>query len=665
MLIIDENIAKQLEILTHISNLLQRASVPQSVKGYSPELLLLSRQRSSAGGDLPSLITKEQGHSRDWLPTADPKSPIEMVRDMTELVLPRSTSPDVIRQLVLIGKVMEETQRQLKAYVDVQLVDFYTHVQRKASPGFEFPIIQSCNRTLDERGVTTAVRSLATPPVNHLDGRYTDVSNAFSKSKGKKKENEPLQLLPLESGRDEESTVDPAISPSFLPSVPQNFITRARDAPTRTSMACRLADQRNAARELQSFLYLILEAALYQSGATSAAVYINFIPPPVTIVAKNNWQESLATSITGHSETPSATRNGGREEYLSCVAHINGNFPLQVNYSSNSVLTTVAATNVAVNLNYSEFQGGAADGIFGGVPMEAESNRVTEGGGPGLQSLLSLHNGVVVPMKPTGCLVLANKWKSTNGVSDGTFSRLDEHVAWSAALLCGSVLRRYDQQLLLQCRWAPSCITALKPFIKENIIATNGLKLPSGIPKKSQKRHMHGVSTKRIRSNAAIPTVEVAGLGCKATWFKVPPEASDAAAASLIFHPKHDVRSSILTIVRTADRKLTKALQQQINSAAADKETDSNPSHSGAALDYLNDEDLFQEASQYINNLESLWQKSIGERHAMHTIVRNYNRIIDSQEEKITHLELRVRQLNTQIVELEHRIPQRRRTILL
>jgi hypothetical protein len=499
--------------------------------------------------------------------------------------------------------------------------------------------------------------------------------------------------------------------PSSMPPARGGFCSRTTSSyalPHNAPMAHRMEEERAAAAELQSFFCLLLEAAVRQTDATAAAVYLDDAILHTPNGNNNNDQSFLRTaSFIGSTRnllrttstlanaTGAAPSNPGRAQFLHCVAHLHGHFPHTISCALTNVLTTVAQTGIAVNLNYSESAailrpsglnvssspstksktvGTAVTPAAGGAAAKTATN-------PSLY--LNMYNGVVVPIKGVGCLVLANKAKESSavaGVVPPRFSIFDEHVAWSSALISEAVLQQYDRELLLRATtWAPPCAAALRPFTHTKNTAPAAAAGGSGRSRNNssnasgsnnntslERRRVehHSGSRRRLPVNKAVtilpdPTTLLDGL-------------QKDEVASLVFNAQNDIFAKRLTIVRTEDRQVGKALPPELRTAAS---TTTAPSplapqvmaavgrssgggtagSSASTSAELSDEDLFLAAAQYITNLESLWRKTIAESNTMHTMVDNYNKEIQQRGEKIVHLESRIRELNAHVVQLERR----------
>ncbi|KPI85168.1 hypothetical protein ABL78_5756 [Leptomonas seymouri] len=471
-------------------------------------------------------------------------------------------------------------------------------------------------------------------------------------------------------------------------------------------MARRMEEERAAVAELQSFFFLLLEAAMRQTDATAAAIYMD----DATLHANANGSDhsSLrATSLfggsrnalrlTGASANADNAAAGSRAQFLHCVAHVRGHFPHTISYALTNVLTTVAQTGIAVNLNYSESSAVLRQNGFNVPPSEA-STAADMGGASSRDSTssstkskngtaaapsnpaldLNMYNGIVVPIKDVGCLVIANKAKKPSSVA-GTvpprFSVFDEHVAWSSALISEAVLQRYHRELLLRATgWAPPCATTLRPFIHTMNTPTtlhppssSGTADGSGSQRNNtgslgERRRMEG----RLGAHRRLPTKKNAEvLSDPGSLFEALKKDETAA---LVFSPQTDLYTKRLTIVRTEDRQVGKALPpelrtsssttlpaaQKVVAAVARSGCSASASPTGLSGE-LNDEDLFLAAAQYITNLESLWRKTIADSNTMHTMVDNCNKEIQQRRDEIVHLESHIRELNAHVVQLERR----------
>ncbi|KPA86110.1 hypothetical protein ABB37_00370 [Leptomonas pyrrhocoris] len=503
--------------------------------------------------------------------------------------------------------------------------------------------------------------------------------------------------------------------PKGTGSRPPNSYALSHNAP----MARRVEEERAAAAELQSFFCLLLEAALHQTDATAAAVYLDdaALRPnssngeqSILCRASNSGAPRTASRSTAASNAgggsgaaaAAAAATAGRAQFLHCVAHVRGHFPRTISCAMTNVLTTVAQTGIAVNLNYSEsaavlrpsdFSASSPDGsnaadkggatFRGAASPHMQSNTAAAGAAAATNNpslYLNMYNGVVVPIKDVGCLVLANKAKKSSSGAGGVpphFSVFDEHVAWSSALIGEAVLQQYDRELLLRSTsWAPSCATTLRPFTHTKTTPAaqqqqSSLSATADLPRR--RRHNSSSSTERRRAEgrvgsrrgvAANKTVRI--LSDSDSLFET---LQKDEAASLVFSAQNDIYAKRLTIVRTEDRQLGKALPPELR--ASSPKTMTLPAtqkivaavvRSGRAAGslagtsgQLNDEDLFMAAAQYITNMESLWRKTIADSNTMHTVVENYDKEIQQRGDKIVHLESRIRELNAYVVQLERR----------
>ncbi|CAJ1992995.1 hypothetical protein conserved [Leishmania donovani] len=633
------------------------------------------------------------------------------------LQLPLVNTDEGVAALQQLGGILDEAARQLQASVDAQLVDFYVHLGKKASATLPAGAGGPKEWATPTRGSPQdrLASSLISRPSSRQapQSQHGDIGSPFrlDDEKGGASRTESAGLCAtflLDAGGTKKAsrakvaaagavasvTATPGVGPVRIegPSIPSismstprslNAQQPQRGARSRVGtpsglqnapMTRRLDEERAAASELQSFFSLLLEAALRLTGASAAAVYMDDAP------------QFAAGGAVGSSSRPatstaaaSATASSGRAQFLHCVAHSQGHFPSSISYAVSNVLTTVVTTGVAVNVHYSEsslLRLGIGRNSGPGDLDSARHSTVAGGGGITAtdgarrrlrhdssgcshRTLLDMYNGVVVPIKGIGCLLLANKAKTTAfDVTAPRFSIFDEHVAWSAALLSEAVLHRYDRQLLLRVAWSPSCASALRPYIQENWPphkSANPLSSCNGSPMMRERRGLQSrMNSKRPFSRAINAAAKLSAA-----------DVDNAAVSALVFDPQNDIFSKTLTMVRTGDPKVLKALPPELraSSSVPSCRRPINTVISAVAAEAaapgssakLNDEEVFHAAAEYITNLESLWRRTISESNTMHTMVERYNKEMRKQEETIALLEAKVRELSVHLTQLERR----------
>lgn len=752
MLLDDEALTQQFATITRVAELLEQviitaAAHTEAVFGGNASV---TGSSAFAAAGLPRL--KSVSGVRESSPSpASPTPPARAAsslrgRDARQTVLQkplplsRGNPEETAQALRQLGGILGEAARDLHTRVDARLVEFYTHLHRKAedvlptelglhdrpdsgrTPPRERAALQPLSRPTSQQqsarqrlgtGFPTRASDEAASGTASLRASFVDAEDGVSSghsgagmrrsvtvvgtsadAAAERVHNDGGHVSTLNSSsyRPSALTLSPAsaAAPAGLPRGLRSRNTSSlalHNAP----MARRLEEERAAASELQSFLALLLESAVDLSGATAAAIYLSSAPASAHGATLTNASFHAFGPPSGGGAAASgggSSSAAGRAQFLHCVAHCHNPFPSTISCTTTNVLTTVALTGVAANVQYSESSllrlgtsGNADPGVLtstrpsmvpGVAVVSRDRDRKTSPGAAG-RSLFDMYNGVIVPLKGVGCLVLANKCKSA--ASDTTvprFSVFDEHVAWSAALLSEAVLHRYDRQLLLRASWAPSCVNALKPYVQ---VQSTLLRAPAAQPPASRERKggLPRQGSRRYFAAASSGTAggTVKGLG-RATAMAAMPSASaveNAAVSSLVFDPQNDIFSKTMTMVRTGDPQVVKALPQELRSsssvpssrrvtatmvgaltnAAAAATSNAN------ATNKLNDEEVFQAAAQYITNLESLWRRTITESNTMYAMVENYNKTIRRQGETIALLESKVRELTTHVAQLERR----------
>ncbi|GET92694.1 hypothetical protein, conserved [Leishmania tarentolae] len=726
MLLEDNSIAQQFEVIFRVAQLLQQVMFSTAA---SKRIRGIGATREVGGAEVSTLVTLpglksdgsycgltgQQAHTTSRVRPNREASGNAADREALQRPLQLSVgstdeSAATLRQL---GWILDRAARQLQVNVDAQLVDFYAHVREKVNialpagkgmkeretpvydspqdpltslslPPFSIPVPQpqrgdigSSPRLHEDEGGASRTGS-AGPRATALADPDGTKEASFSKDAAAAAVM-PVTATPgMDTIRTEGAAMPSVMSTLRQPSIPYpqrgghsriGTPNGLQNAP----MTRRLEEERAAASELQSFFSILLEAALRLTGASAAAIYMDDTPQ----FAAGGTGTSFSRPMSSTAASLGAS-GGGRGQFLQCVAHSHGRFPSSISYAISNVLTTVATTGVAVNVHYSESSllrvgiGGDSDpgdlhsarhytkaGSGIAASDSARGQLCNDSNGCSHRPFLDMYNGVVVPIKGIGCLVLANKAKAAAlDVKAPCFSVFDEHVAWSAALLSEAVLHRYERQLLLRATWSPSCVSALRPYTQENgPLHRIGNPLPSryGSPMMRERRGLQSrMGSKRLFSKANNTAAQLTAA-----------DVVNAAVSSLVFDPQNDIFSKTLTMVRTGDPKVLKALPQErctsssissgrrpinsvISAMAAEAATSGAP-------EKLRDEQVFQAAAEYITNLESLWRRTISESNAMHTMVECYNKEMRKQEETIALLEAKVRELNMHMTQLERR----------
>ncbi|KAK7196905.1 hypothetical protein NESM_000632200 [Novymonas esmeraldas] len=759
MLLRDDSIAQQFAVIARVAQLLQQVVVTSSSiveprhsiaaareSGGSTAATTMAARAAAAGATpLPFLRadssaytsaavtpTKAASQPRSFRGTRAKSADRAVLQN--PLQLPRVCTDESIAALRQLGFVLDDTMRQLQSSIDAQLLDFYAHLKGKADAAVPAGLVTKEREVAARRREGPQERvspSLlpreptqpAPPPLGVGPRSFTlptdDSRSSASLHAGFVLDSDEVEEAgasstapfpdaahiekPFVSSTATAAAAAPRrggnVTPS--PTPPLRSATHSRSSSgtglSNAPMARRIEEERAAASELQSFFFLLLESALRLSGATAAAVYMD----DAAAQSSGGTGGSFYLPTTG-SATVTGANSSGRAQFLHCVAHAHGHFPSSISCAVTNVLTTVASTGVAVNVQYSESSllrlgtsGNSGPGVLTStrpsvVPVvgaasatDAARHRFRGGGshatgsrGGAHHSLFDMYNGVIVPIKGMGCLVLANKAKLAAAEATAPrFSVFDEHVAWSSALLCEVVLHRYERQLLLRATWAPSCVAALRPFVRERgrlhhdgdlahggngggAAAAGALRDRRGLfSKRGSRRFFPGGAPEAAKPSAA--------------------DVDNAAVSSLVFDPQNDIFSKTLTMVRTGDPQVVKALPQELRSlpsgSSSRRVTNTaisaiNTAAASAAVAAttaalplpgqpakLSDEEVFQAAAQYITNLESLWRRTISESNMMHIMVENYNKEMRKKEETIALLELKVRDLNYHVGQLERR----------
>ncbi|KAG5491059.1 hypothetical protein JIQ42_00950 [Leishmania sp. Namibia] len=725
MLLKEDSIAQQFSVIFRVAQLLQQATLSTVI---SKPTYGIGAVREVGGATVATLPDLKADSSESGTVAAQAQSASRVHSTCRARVhaadgavlrkplqLPLVNTDESVTTLRQIGWALDEAARQLQVSVDAQLVDFYEHLKAKGDAllpaGTKVKERVAPTRDSPQDNFFSPVvsrptsRQVAQPPLVAISQ-----SRRFNAEKGDaactgSAGPRPTFLVGADGTEEASPRKDAAEGASALVTttsavaavhteeqfVPSNGISgfcsldgqqlqrRAHLGVSSSSgllnapMARRLEEERAAASELQSFFYILLETALRLSGASAAAVYMDDAPP----LAAGGTEGPLCRP-TSTSAAASGTVGSGRAQFLHCIAHLHGHFPSDISYAVSSVLTTVVNTGVAVNVHYSDssllhFTSGSSGAA---APASGRAATSTAGGGHSGgaaarrrgrsgdsdcagRSLLDMYNGVIVPIKGIGCLVLANKAKAVaSDVRAPRFSIFDEHVAWSVALLTEAVLHRYERQLLLRVPWSPSCVSALRPYVQEDGPQKRRANLLPGRSGASAMRERRGPQIRTISKNLFAATTTVPTKVSAA-------DVDNAAVSSLVFDPRNDIFSKTLTMVRTGDPQVLKALppELRVSSSMASSRRAINSVISAVAAEgaapelstKLNDEEVFQAAAQYITNLESMWRRTISESNTMHIVVENYNKEMQKQEETIALLEAKVRELQAYLTQLERR----------
>ncbi|KAL7710319.1 hypothetical protein N2W54_005866 [Lotmaria passim] len=787
MLLDDDVIAQHFDALLCAAEALKQATIaPQRPPLPTPSYAYLDERSTngSPNSSLPRAANDPAGHSAAVTPTNGssscgksdrerrhglPLADLDLTCIHHPVQLSRMVGNSDLDTLRHIGSVLEAIATQLQESVDAKLVDFYTHLAKKANTGVAggacataLVTASSTTRALRKAAEAESGSSPLTEtdrigpasilpdgaPASHapaatatqlLPSVKAVVSSSSSSHAKSSCEAAATAMAPVEAAPspsrlragfilDPQDALPSPIASATFSNLGENESSRLlghnrQDDASNTAansrrsslhqtkqlgsrstssytllhnapMARRIEEEHAAAAELQSFFCLLLEAAIHLTDATAAAIYLD---DASLHTASGNDQTFLrTTSFVGGTRSvlrsTSAAGGGGggggsaagRAQFLHCVAHVRGHFPQTISYALTNVLTTVAQTGIAVNLNYSDSSAVLRPGGLGGPSSQQTNSKTDAAAAPTDPSMyLNMYNGVVVPIKGVGCLVLANKAKRASSVKNAVpprFSVLDEHVAWSSALISEAVFQQYDRELLLRVTsWAPPCAVALRPFLQVKDTSTSAITTAAGEGGSSRLRNNHSSRTLVERRHPDSKFGSRRRLPVSKT-VKILPDPGSLLddlqrdeAASLVFNAHNDMLSKRLTIVRTEDRQVSKALPPELR-AASPKSTlppttqkviaavaRSSGGGGGGARTFtgssgeLNDEDLFLSAAHYITNLESLWRKTIADSNTMHTMVDNYNKEIQQRGEKITHLESHIRELNAHVAQLERR----------
>ncbi|KAG5466762.1 hypothetical protein LSCM1_00939 [Leishmania martiniquensis] len=712
MLLQEDSIAQPFSVIFRVAQLLQQAALSTAM----PKAMYGIRVASEVGGAAPSAAAAQtQSSSRVRSANRARVNAADQAFLWRSTQLSLSNTDESVTTLRYLGWVLDEAARQLQTGLDAQLVDFYEHLRAKGnafvpagaqltertSPARDSPQDRCASLLVSRpssRQVALSPLLTISSPCRLNAGKGDAVSPqsagpraAFRVGMDDAEETSTGKDAAAHASASNTTTTGVATSNTEGPLVPSSGISGLHSlngqqlqrrvhsgagGPSglqNAPMARRLEEERAAASELQSFFSLLLEAAVRLSGASAAAVYMDDAPPLAA------WGAGGPLSRpTGTAAVAPGTVGSGRAQFLHCIAHLHGHFPSNISYAVSNVLTTVVTTGVAVNVHFSDSSllhfstgvGAAADALAPG------RSSTTEGGGATAtdaarsrgrngdshcsgRSILDMYNGVIVPIKGIGCLLLANKAKAANSdVKAPCFSVFDEHVAWSAALLSEAVLHRYERHLLLRVAWSPSCVGALRPYVQEDgplKKRANILPSRSGAPAMRERRGLQS----RITSKNLFAATGAAAAKVSAA------DVDSAAVSSLIFDPRNDIFSKTLTMVRTGDPQVLKALppELRVSSSMASSRRAINSVMSTVAAEAaapglsrkLNDEEVFQAAAQYITNLESLWRRTISESNTMHVMVANYNKEMRKQQETIALLEAKVRELHAHMMQLERR----------
>lgn len=577
------------------------------------------------------------------------------------LQLPRSCGPDVVAALSELGQALRQACNEIMTAIDDQLISFYEHMKKKEIA--ELEEICASRRIIpvgfETRAVSTAgggggVSALAAAPSILADdttacdglsggvvGQLSTSGKAQRSAAGSRKAHAAsgldaaLPRLPTTDAHSaHESNANPKRSGHHSTGRRQHedfsYVASAMKATTGAGqLGKQLSDGRSAASTLQSFLYLLLEAALTQCAGSCASVYVN----DACGGAQEGSQE--ATSSTQAKQQPS-TSTAAR--FLQSVAHINndGYLPVSISYATTNTLTTVVQTGVALNLRNSAYRVassgggiGPANANEGGEASGREGKTGTAARQQGASTrYLNVSNCVAVPMKHFGVVVIANKRSSaTEGVD---FTPMDEHVVWSTAMLCENLLTRYRRDLLLQFAWRPSGVGLLRKF---SVISS-----VHGDPKPAKM--LLDVKPLDDRSDTGDRYMQKLSDGSTR-----PHSGGGGSILSFIANREaHKPVAHTLTIVRTADERTLKAVPAELLPRRGGK--------SGAE-----EEDLYEGAANYIANLESLWRRSLEKYNTLQNVVDKCDKDAEVKQELINMLESKVRHLTARVNQLERTGP--------
>ncbi|KAG5467301.1 hypothetical protein CUR178_00943 [Leishmania enriettii] len=723
MLLQEDSIAQQFSVIFRVAQLLQQATLSTVISKPTYGVGAVREVGGATVATLPDL-TADSSESGTVAAHAQCASRVHSTCRARvhaadgavlrkPLQLPLVNTDESVTTLRQIGWALDEAARQLQVSVDAQLVDFYEHlkakgdallpagteVKERVAPARDSPqdnffspfvsrptsrqvtqpplaAISQSRRFNAEKGDAACTGSAGLRPTFLVGADGTEeASPRKDAAEGASALVRPTSVVAAVH-TEEEFVPSNGIS-GVRPLNGQQLQRRAHSGASSSSgllnapMARRLEEGRAAASELQSFLYLLLETALRLSGASAAAVYMDDAPPLAAGGTEGPLYRPTSTSAAA-----SGTIGSGRAQFLHCIAHLHGHFPSDISYAVSSVLTTVANTGIAVNVHYSDScllhftsgssgatapASGRAATMASGCTTAVAAARHRRSGDSDCagRSLLDMYNGVIVPIKGIGCLVLANKAKAVaSDVRAPRFSIFDEHVAWSVALITEAVLHRYERQLLLRVPWSPSCVSVLRLYVQEDGPQKRRANLLPGRSGASAMRERRGPQSRTISKNLFAATTTVPTKVSAA-------DVDNAAVSSLVFDPRNDIFSKTLTMVRTGDPQVLKALppELRVSSSRASSRRAINSVISAAAAEgaapelstKLSDEDVFQAAAQYITNLESMWRRTISESNTMHIVVENYNKEMQKQEETIALLEAKVRELQAHLTQLERR----------
>lgn len=564
--------------------------------------------------------------------------------------------------LAALGNGLERALADLQASVDRCVLAFYRHLRRQRAEeetllcerrhvvpeGFRLFTSLNANGELVLLEQGAAARGTRETARTNSSSRLTTSVHHSSGggSNSGKKDSDPMKeaLPPLPDGL-----------PSSLLSPPRAQ-GQGQGAVRRIPLARRLQEQRDACCQMQAFLHLVLECALTQTDAVSAAVYINAQSPDSTRegpTARPRSHRSLRPGELEGGAVTGSSSSSAPPRFIHCVAQLNGDgkFPGDISYATLSPLTSVVQSGVAVNFRQKSsnpWQAGAGGGAEAGEGTAAAKGKT-----------LHIQNGVIVPIKKLGCVVLADKRllpaagrggasRAAGAVRD--FTLYDEHVAWSTAQIVEAFLLRYDREVLLKFPWAPSAgVTQLQPFMllppvggRGGVSGGGGVKGGGGGDEEEGGAVPPLVAASRARRRKEEEEAAASAGGTGGTGALLLEGELEKVVSRVTGRPPDDmgVYAKSLVVVRTADRGLLRAVPPEQLARHPD----------GADV---SESDLFLGASEYIANLESLWQQALEDGNRREMIALNTEREAELRLEKVVELEAKVRRLNARVVQLE------------
>lgn len=547
------------------------------------------------------------------------------------LALSPSCDLETVKKVSNIGRGLAHLANRLQQQIDNYLVEFFAH-QRKKESSFLEEI--ASKRRIIPSGYVSQTQTLGM----QFGGASSFPFANYSSPEQDLRDGDSFSTL----------SASPTSSPSVFTATAENNGRTTRSAHQTTSaggidesvtggsrtapLARKLKERRDAASTLQSFLFLVLESCIAQCDATCAAIFISGLPlmpkvarqPRLGGVRDTSAKEKPPVADFQPLGCPSSESEVNKApRFLHCIANLlgEGKFPNEVSWAITNPLTTVVQSGVALNLRNTEapYLPNIAELP---QPSERRGDPATETINKSARKLLNINNGLILPLRDFGCVVLANK-KSLDGVRSFTLS--DEHILWGASLVIGTVLSRYQKDLLVDNAWFPSHIPCLQRFLTVPTIGeSRGLRV-------SNLSHRDAFSGRVYRASE-LETALTNSFGSLATG--VLKFISEARAVSMPLRQ---------TIVRTADPSLIHALPGDLI----------GPRSSTASVEQVTEEEIFQGAAEYITNLESLWHKTLRDNNAAHVLVNHYNKEIEARNEEIRLLEKKIRNLNIKIVQLE------------